>query len=373
MRSCKVLLSIISLVIIFIISVPQMASSNVGEDFAELYEKAQVIEVHNVEPEQTEGLEGQVFQEQVITVKMLSGPYKGQILEAHNALSGSVGWDLEVEPGDKVVLYMVEHQGELAEVYLSDMVRVPYLNYLIIFFVILLIFIGRIKGIKSLVALGLTIIAIYKILLPALLKGMSPLFITILISLAVTLLTMVIVAGLTKKSFAATMGTIGGVLVAGLLALIVSNLAHLTGYASEESRMLLYVDGLTINMQGLLLAGIIIGALGATMDVAISIASSIEEIRKANPELPMSSLMQGGMNVGRDIMGTMTNTLILAYAGGSLPLIMLFMAYETSSVSIFNSELIATEIVRAITGSIGLVFSVPITAFIASLLSARKQ
>lgn len=372
MRNIKVLLSIISLVIIFVLTVPTIASSNVDEEFLELYEKAQVIEVHNVEPEQMEGFEDQVFQEQVITVKMLSGPYKGQILEAHNTLSGSIGWDLEVEPGDKVILYMVEQEGELTEVYLSDMVRVPYLNYLVIFFVISLILIGRIKGIKALVALALTVLAIYKILLPALFKGMSPLFITILISLAVTLITMIIVAGWTKKSFAATIGTIGGVLVAGLLALLVSNLAYLTGYASEESRMLLYVDGLNINMQGLLLAGIIIGALGATMDVAISIASSIEEIRKANPELPVSSLMKAGMNVGRDIMGTMTNTLILAYVGGALPLIMLFMAYETSSVSIFNSELIATEIVRAITGSIGLVFCVPITAFIASVLSAKK-
>ncbi|NLB88705.1 MAG: YibE/F family protein, partial [Syntrophomonadaceae bacterium] len=269
--------------------------------------------------------------------------------------------------------YMIEHGGELTEIYLSDMVRVPYLNYLVIFFVVFLILIGRIQGIKSLVALGLTIIGVYKILLPALLKGMSPLFITILISLAVTLATMIIVAGLTKKAFAATMGTIGGVLVAGLLALIVSKLAYLTGYASEESRMLLYVDGLNINMQGLLLAGIIIGALGATMDVAISIASSIEEIRKANPELPMPALMRAGLNVGRDIMGTMTNTLILAYAGGALPLLMLFMAYATPSVSIFNSELIATEIVRALTGSIGLIFSVPITAFIASLLSANRR
>lgn len=375
MKGIKVLVSILTLLLFLLTSAPVMASPNIGDEKVpkEKYEKAQVIKVHNVESDQVEGMEGQVFQEQVITVKMLSGSYKGQTLEAYNTLSGSKGWDLDVKPGDKVILYITEHQGEIAEIYLSDMARAPYLTYLITLFIISLIIVGGIKGIKSLVALGLTIIAIYKILLPALLKGSSPLIITIIILIAVTLVTMIVIAGFSKKSISATLGTIGGVVVAGILALIVGDLAHLTGYASEESRMLLYVEGLNINMQGILLSGIIIGALGATMDVAMSIASAIEEIRKANPQLSTTALMRAGMNVGRDIMGTMANTLILAYAGGSLPLILLFMAYDTSSVHIFNSELIATEVVRAVAGSIGLIFCVPITAFIASLLASEKK
>ncbi len=375
MKKIKVLASILFLAFIFVMPGPILANSDNGDEpvLNETYEKAEVIKVDNVESEPIEGVEGQTFQEQVITVKMLSGDHKGQTLEAHNTLSGSMGWDLEVKPGDKVILYIIEHDGEPTEIYLSDMSRVPYVNYLIIFFMLALVVVGGIKGIKALVALGLTILGVYKILLPALLQGNSPLLMTVLVLIGVTLITMVIIAGVTKKAVSATLGTIGGVVVAGILALLVGDLAHFTGYASEESRMLLYVEGLNINVQGLLFAGIIIGALGAAMDVAISIASAIEEIKKANPELTAADLMRAGMNVGRDVMGTMANTLILAYTGGALPLLILFMAYDTSPVHIFNSELIATEIVRAVAGSIGLVFCIPITAFSASLLFARND
>lgn len=375
MKKAKVILNIILTAIILLMPIPVLADSADTDEYAtvELYEKAQVIKVENVEPEPIEGIEDYTFQEQVITVKILSGNHKGQTLEALNTLSGSIGWDLAVKPGDKVILYMLESNGELTEIYLSDMFRTSYVNYLILLFVLSLVVVGGVKGIRALVALGLTVLGIYKVLLPVLLKGGSPLFTTILILIGVTLLTMVIVAGFTKKALAATLGTMGGVIIAGILALIIGDLAHFTGYASEESRMLLYVEGLNINMQGLLFAGILIGALGATMDVAMSIASAIEEIKKADPTLTTKDLMRAGMNVGRDIMGTMANTLILAYTGGALPLLILFMAYNTSAVHIFNSELIATEIVRAVAGSIGLIFSVPITAFLASLLFAHSN
>lgn len=364
MQKRKLLVGILTLLIVLIFSIPTFADMSEGT-FKESYEKAVVIEVEDKEYQDT--YDDYSFQEQLVTVKMLTGDNKGELVTVINTLSGSVGWDLEVKPNDKVVLYIVEENGQV-EKYISDMIRTPYLNYLIIFFVLAIVIIGGIKGVKSLVALGLTILAIYKILLPALLKGSSPLLITMFILIGVTLLTMFIIAGFTRKAVAATLGTIGGVIIAGVLALLVGNLAHLTGFASEESRMLLHVEGLTLNIKGLLSAGIIIGALGATMDVAMSIASSISEIKKANPNLKANDLMRAGMNVGRDIMGTMTNTLILAYTGTALPLLILFMAYDTTAIQIFNSELVATEIVRALAGSVGLVFSVPITAFVASFL-----
>ncbi len=366
-------MAILSLVLLFVIAIPVFAKQVDVHKQQEIYEKARVLKVINLTPQELSGMEGYTIQEQVVTVKVLSGHKKGEILEITNTLSGSKGWDLEVKPNDKVILYEVIYEDSSSEIFLFDMARMPYLNYLILFFVLSIIAIGGIRGIKSLVALGLTVLAIYKILLPALLKGGSPILITILMLMVVTLMTMLIIAGFTKKSISATLGTIGGVIVAGVLALIIGDLAHLTGFATEESRMLLHVDGLSIDMQGLLFAGIIIGALGATMDVAMSIASSIEEVKKANPSLSAQDLMRAGMNVGRDIMGTMTNTLILAYTGGALPLLILYLAYDTSAIQIFNSELIATEIVRAIAGSIGLVFSVPITAFIASILASRQS
>ncbi|HZJ84274.1 MAG TPA: YibE/F family protein [Syntrophomonadaceae bacterium] len=369
----SIFLVILSLILLFAITMPVFANPIDMHKQEERYEKARVLKVIDLTALELSGMEGYTIQEQLVTVKVLSGDKKGETLEITNTLSGSKGWDLEVKPNDKVILYEVIYEDSSSEIFLFDMARMPYLNYLILFFVLSIIVIGGIRGIKSLVALGLTILAIYKILLPALLKGSSPILITILILMLVTLMTMLIIAGFTKKSISATLGTIGGVIVAGILALLIGDLAHLTGFATEESRMLLHVDGLSIDMQGLLFAGIIIGALGATMDVAMSIASSIEEVKKANPSLSAQELMRAGMNVGRDIMGTMTNTLILAYTGGALPLLILYLAYDTTAIQIFNSELIATEIVRAIAGSIGLVFSVPITAFIASILANRQS
>lgn len=346
-------------------------AEKVSDNWVEKYEKALVLKVHDAG--NLPGEEEQVFTEQIIKVKVLSGKYKGKVLEARNSLSGSQGWDLLVKPGDKVVLYMTEENGKLSEVYIADMLRTPYLNYLVLLFILSIVVIGGLKGIKSLVALGFTILGIYKVLLPALMQGYSPLPVTVAVLIGVTLLTMFIVGGVTRKSVAATLGTVGGVIIAGLIAMYIGDLAHLTGYATEESRMLLYVDNFKINMKGLLFAGIIIGALGATMDVAMSIASAIDEIKKANPELSKARLIGAGMNVGRDIMGTMANTLILAYTGGALPLLLLFMSYNTPGIRIFNAEMIATEVVRALAGSIGLIFCVPITAVIAGILATKKK
>jgi len=339
-------------------------------EFEEKYEKARVLEVKDLEEGEQD--QDQVFKEQILTVEMLTGEYKGQILETRNVLSGSAGWDIIVNPGDEVIVYVNGQNGKVNEVYISDMLRTPYLNFLLLTFIIALIVVGGIRGVKSLVALGLTILAIYKILLPALMKGYPPVVVTVLILTGVTLLTMFLIGGVARKSIAASLGTIGGVVIAGAIALLVGDLAHLTGFATEESRMLLYVENFKIDMQGLLFSGIIIGALGAVMDVAMSIASAVEEVKKANPALNIWQLTKAGMNVGRDIMGTMANTLILAYTGGALPLLILYMAYNTPGIRIFNSELIATEVVRALSGSIGLVFAIPVTAVISGILAAKE-
>ncbi|MGB4018838.1 MAG: YibE/F family protein, partial [Syntrophomonadaceae bacterium] len=182
---------------------------------------------------------------------------------------------------------------------------------------------------------------------------------------------MVVLAGFSRKAAAATLGTLGGLLVAGFLAVLVGDLAALQGLATEEERILSMVD-LPLDMRGLLFAGILIGAVGAVMDVAMSISSAIEEVRFANPDLGSWALVRSGMRVGRDIMGTMANTLILAYTGGSLPFLLLYLAYELPPAMILNSELIGAEVIRALAGSIGLIVSVPITAVIAGLLNGSS-
>lgn len=342
----------------------------------ETYEKAIVLEIKTIEEENIEAMRGSVINQRV-KVRVLSGPDQGQVLTAMNTITEGDNSSLKLKPGEQVVIYMSEDQvvGEepVRNIYVADRVRSSALGWLVLVFVALLIIIGRLQGVKALFGLGITVLGIYKILLPGLIQGKSPLVLTILVSIIVTLLTMIFVAGFSRKALAATLGTLGGLLVAGGMAYLFGDLAQLTGLATEEERMLLYVEGLKIDLRGLLFSGILIGALGAIMDVAISIASSVHEVKKVNPDASALQLVGAGMNVGRDIMGTMANTLILAYTGGALPFMLLILVYNMEPVRIMNWELIATEIVRALVGSIGLIISVPITALVAGLLSGQRR
>ena len=331
----------------------------------EIYEKAKVLEVF--EKKDSDSQENYLKAKKV-KLRMLTGEYKGQEFITEHTFSGTPGVDFEVNKGDKVIIYINKKDGELIDLHIADLERSDGLTILLILFVALLILIGGWKGLKALVALGFTIFSIFKILIPAIVNGYSPLPITIFVAAIVTILTMLIIAGFTKKSLSAMLGAIIGVVIAGLLALLFGNMCHLRGISSEECRMILLAPYLEVDLKGLLFSGIIIGALGAIMDVTMSIASTIDEIYRANPDISWKNLIKGGMNVGKDIMGTMTNTLILAYTGGSLPLLFLYTTYDISAVKIFNLELISTEIIRALVGSIGLVLSVPVTAFIASTL-----
>ncbi|MDD2212260.1 MAG: YibE/F family protein [Clostridia bacterium] len=347
------------------------------EQYQERYERAIVLEITDKNAEKIEALQGKVV-EQEIKVRLLDGSDKGKVLTAINTLSGSPGFDLHLSPGDKVVIYIAKYTGDNADgsintIYVSDRVRSPALVWIICVFAGLLLIVGRLQGAKALFGLGVTILGIYKVLLPGLIAGKSPLPLTVMVLIAVTLITMICIAGFSRKALAATLGTLGGLIVAGWLAYTFGDLAQLSGLATEEDRMLMYVENINFDMRGLLFAGILIGAVGAIMDVTMSVASAISEIKRANPDMKTTELVAAGMNVGRDIMGTMANTLILAYTGGALPFILLFMVYEMEPLRIVNWELIVTEIIRALVGSIALIISVPITAVIAGWLTANRS
>lgn len=366
--------SFISIIFILLASsFPVLAEE---ERTIEHYEQARVIKDHGITRISNEaGFSGG---EQLLEIEFISGPYKGQKMMVTNGLSGTKGMDIEAVEGGKVVIcYILDPDAKfpnnIQQAYVADVVRTGYLKVLAAIFVFLMILIGVRQGIKALVALGLTILCLYKIMLPALMKGYSPLLVTVLTLSVVTLLTMLLIAGITRKSLAATLGTIGGVIIAGFLAYLGGDLASLYGLSTEEERMLLYIENIKLDTRGLLFAGILIGAIGAIMDVAMSVASALEEIKNANPELTSWQLVRAAMRVGNDIMGTMANTLILAYVGGGLPILILFTAYQYPAVRILNSELIATEIVRALAGSIGIIISVPITALIGGLLNRQTK
>ncbi|ABO51221.1 YibE/F family protein [Desulforamulus reducens MI-1] len=340
----------------------------------EIIVRAKVLEVSKGE-QSDPSLQGWIQgEEQLVTARVLNGDYKGKQVDFFHVIPDNPGMAVVVKPGDEVVLSLEVEAGKITNAFISDHARDKKLYILAVFFVLLMVAIGGLKGAKSVLALTITGVGIFYILLPMMFKGHSPILLTVLVAAVMTTITMVLVHGFNLKTLAGIIGTTSGVITAGILAMLVGKAAKLTGFSSEEMQMLLYIpQQIKFDYQGLLFAGMIIGALGAVMDVGISIASAVEEVKRVNPALDCRQLIRAGMNVGRDVMGTMANTLILAYTGGALPLILIFMAYDMPFLKIINLDLIATEVVRALTGSIGLVLAIPVTSVAAGLLFTKVK
>ncbi|MFZ5351873.1 MAG: YibE/F family protein [Bacillota bacterium] len=346
-------------------------------DIEKPYSRAKVIKVIAEEDRNIDSSGGYInAPTQIVEVLITKGFHQGETVQAEYALSYNFNdkYKLsQLRAGDEVLLYLEENEdGTIAAAYVAEIARDKYLLYLVIAFVIALVVIGKGKGIKAVVSLVLTAVAVIKILLPAILDGWNPLVVSVAVCAGVIGATMLIISGPNKKTLSAIIGTIGGVIVAGLVAMLVGSLAKMTGIGGDESQMLMYIpQNVHFDFRGLLFAGILIGTMGANMDVGMSIASAMHEVKMNNPLINARSLMKAGMNVGRDVMATMSNTLILAYAGGSLQLMLLLMAYNTPFSHIINWDVIASEVLRAIAGSIGLVFTIPITAFVSAAIERK--
>jgi uncharacterized membrane protein len=329
------------------------------------------IEAAEENPLEESGYQSEAFD---VEVKILNGPFRDQEISVYHITGGNPSYDIIVEPGDKVLLEAEVVEGELVSAYIADHIRDTFIYLLIGLFVLLVLLIGGKSGLRSLLGLLITVILIAQVFLPLLFRGYQPLLLAVLLSVLSIIITMIIIGGMNRKTLAAIIGTASGVLVAGVLAYAFGNLTKLTGLSHEETQMLMYIPQETqFNYQGLLFAGIMIGALGAVMDVGMSVASSMFEIKKVSPQISLWDLFRSGMNVGRDIMGTMTNTLILAYLGSSTPLLLLFYAYNVPIQRILNLDTIGTELVRAFSGSIGMVAAIPLTALVAAWLAMRDE
>jgi len=336
--------------------------------------KAKVLKITDdrVEENKSVGLSNRI---QEMRVELLNGSNKGEIINVENNISLEMAYNMIIEEGDEVILQIErDEQGNITNTYVAEFVRDKYLLYIFIIFVIIIVLIGGFKGLKSLLSLIITAFLIIKIMIPAILEGKSPVLMSVIVAVISTILTIILISGINKKAIAAICGTSGGVISAGIIASLFMGKANLTGLSLGETQMLSVIpQGTVFDFKGLLFAGIILGALGAAMDVSISIASSLNEIKVANSLMTRNQLFKAGMNVGKDIMGTMTNTLILAYAGASLNLMILFLAYEMPLSKIMNMDMIASEVVRALAGTIGLMFTIPLTAIIAAYLNTNKD
>ena len=337
----------------------------------ETYCIGQVIKIITEEEEELPG--GNKQRSQELLLKIITGEDEGKERSTSNIIPDNPAFAVIGQVGRKYLITKVENLETGSEDYfLIDYYRQNFVWILSALFLLVLLIVGGKKGIRSIISLLGTIVFVAFILIPLIVHGFNPLLAAVLVSFLSTALTMVLVAGRNNKSLASTLGTVIGVSISGLIATIVIKTAPLSGLASSEAMILWGNQLYQINFKGLLAAGMIVSCLGAVMDVAISISSSIQEIKIANPNYIFKDLFKSGMNVGKDIMGTMTNTLVLAYTGMALPLLLLI-SHEKNPAKFLNLELVVSEVTAALAGSIGLIIAVPATAIIMAWLVSRKK
>lgn len=310
-----------------------------------------------------------------VIVKILNGDHKGETIKLDNLVNDKTSHQSLVKKGDEVLISISEDsKGHIKSgSYIYDVVRYKFVYMLAIIFVVLIGIVGGIKGVKSIIGLLITGFAVLKIMLPLILAGFDPMIVSIFICVGVSILNLLIISGKNKKTFAAIIGTCGGVLVAGLIAYISISALRLFGLTDEEEQNIIYIaQNVQFNFSGLLFAGVLMGALGAVMDISMSIASAINEMNEQK-EMSMLELIKSGMNVGKDIMGTMANTLILAYAGGAMYIMIWISSYDLPFHRILNQDVIASEAVKSLAGSIGLMFTIPLTAIFSSFILKREK
>lgn len=359
------------LILVFGLNLPVFAEVN-GD--IELPSASGVVE--SVQYEDITGLQqGDNNVKQIAKVKVLSGQFKGEERYIDNMLTGNPAYDIPLKKGDKVVLHLEANSPEIVSsddvnFYIADLKRDNTLIFIAGAFFVLLVLIGKKKGLASLISIAATICLMFFVLMPLILHGFCPIASAVLVSIISSAITIYLVGGFNAKSSSAVFGTVLSLVIAAGLSMGAIYYARLTGFAGEEN-MFLYSAHPNLNFTGILSASMIIAALGALMDTAVSIASTINEIYETDKSLSIKQLFISGMNVGRDIIGTMSNTLILVYLGSSLSLVLLSSNIDLQKF--FNLNQVATEISSALIGSIAILACVPITAIIAAYMIKNQK
>mgnify|MGYP003521355486 FL=1 len=303
-------------------------------------------------------------------MEITSGVHKGE----HNKITNSLSTlhNVFVKKGTSVIVRIDTQSNGSYQVSIYNYNRSIYLYLFIAFFLLLLCIVGGKKGIKAVIGLLFNLVCVVFVLIPFVMKGLPAILITIGVLILTTILCLIILDGVNPKTISAMLGTVFGVLFAGACSMIMGNIVHLTGFNMQEAESLLLVASDTnLKIKGLLVCSILISSLGAVMDIAISIASAIQEIYIINPKLCSRELFRSGMNIGRDSMGTMTFTLILAFTGSSFNMLLLIFSYGIPFTQLINTDLIGIELLEAIAATIGIVVSVPVVALLSSCIFTR--
>lgn len=368
-KNIHIIVAIVSLVIIFLGN--KLVTNDLElfkEDNSALYYKAKVSEIIDV-------VENNDIMQVTFTAKVLNGDFKNEYIDAVQNIDSYYNHNEKtVEVGDKIVVVDAEFSGGQRLWCFSNYLRTNNIYAMIAIFCVGLIGFGKSQGIRTIISLGLTCLAIFTVFVPSIMNLCNIYLMSILICIFIIVMTLLVVNGLSKKSLAAGISCFSGVLVAGILIIITDNVLKLTGVVDTDSLRLVSLSSKgAIDLNALIFAAVIIGALGAIMDVSISISSALLEIKENNDDITFNELYISGINIGRDIMGTMSNTLVLAYIGSSLSVTLLLVNYATSYLEFFNRERIVIEILQSIIGSIAILVAIPLTSFIASVLYTSKN
>lgn len=357
---------ILILFLLFTVAINQVDKTELVNRAGQTFEKGIVTEIvqDNLQ------IDGSRLGEQVVKIKMLTGVRQGQELETTSSAGYLFGAPCRV--GMKVVVMQsVAGDTTISSVYAQSREWVIYLFAALYLAVLCLV--GGKQGVKASAGLVFTFVCILFVYLPLVYRGYSPFWVSVFICTVTTIVTLYLIGGPTRKTLAATLGTVSGVIIAGIAATLFSAASGITGWNVSDIESLLtlsYTNGIQVG--GLLFSGLLISTLGAVMDVAMSISSAISEICEQNPSLSKKELFRSGMRVGRDMMGTDSNTLILAFAGSNISMLVLDYAYNLPYQQIINSNNIGIAIMQGLSGSFGIVLSVSVTVLLAALLFKRS-
>ena len=300
------------------------------------------------------------------------GERRDSVIAASQSL-GDFSWaaSKKVEEGDSILLI---HNDFIDEWFFAGYLRTNRLLVLGILFTLCLLIFGGTKGFNTILSLALTCGAVFGVFIPAILSGKNIYTMSLLVCAYTITMTLLLVIGFNRKALAAAIGCAGGVAIAGIITMVMDRVLYLTGVLDEHSRFLaaLPIEN-PIDLKAIIFAGVIIGAMGAIMDVALSIASSLWEIKEKAKTINFFSLFRSGVTIGRDIMGSMANTLILAYIGTSLSVVLLLTHYSSSLLSLLNREMIVVEILKSLAGILGILLAMPLTAFFCAALYLRDR
>lgn len=306
---------------------------------------------------------------QNLTIRILGGPDKGTTFTQQSTF---VSGTPRLAVGDEIVVgHQANAEPGFEYSYVDRQRRMP-LFWLAAIFAAAVLLLGRLRGFTALAGFAASFVILLVFVVPSILDGRSPVAVSLLGASAIAFLALYLSHGFTHKTTIALLGTLGGLGVTAILAAAFQGMIQITGFASEEARYLQAV-GARVNLSGLLLGGVIIGALGAIDDITITQASAVRELNDANPGLGRARLFKSGMRIGRDHVASTVNTLALAYVGASMPVLLLFVLSNQSLGTVANGEIVATEIFRTLVGSVGLVASVPITTFLAARFASVEK